>query len=95
MTHPDDPVTQTANSGKTLKRWISPFHARGTGTATFSRAHIRGPLTDRKIEKYRKLGRYSAEYREARREAMSKRHTIKRRGAFVEVEPGRLIYSPL
>lgn len=77
-----------------MTRWTSPFHGN-LRSVNFSRSHISGPLTDRKIEKYRKLGRYTAEYREARRVAMEKKGMLKRMGGFIELEPGRFIYSPL
>lgn len=57
---------------------------------------IRGPLTDRKIEKYRAKGWYSAEFRQARRDKMEKRRIenhVRRVSNFFE-EDGRLIYSP-
>ena len=54
---------------------------------------MRGPLTDRKIAKYQKLGYYSAEFREARKELQARKR--KRKGNFVESEDGRLVYSPL
>jgi hypothetical protein len=39
---------------------------------------VRGRLTDRQIEKYRKSGWYSAAFKAARREAMEKRDAIER-----------------
>jgi len=51
-----------------------------------------GPLTDKKIDKYREQGWYSEEFRQARRERMQGKS--KRSGSFVERD-GRLIYSPL
>jgi hypothetical protein len=48
--------------------------------------HMRGPLTDARIEHYRKLGWYSAEQRQARR--------ARRKGNYV-LDGDRLIYSPL
>lgn len=63
-------------------------HIRPSWNTT--RMLVRGPLTDRKIAKYAKLGWYSAEYREKRRAKMDKRPHKN----FREVE-GRLIYSPV
>lgn len=57
-----------------------------------TRLLIRGRLTDKKIEHYRKRGWYSQAFKEARRELMEKKRS-KRSGAFLEHE-GRLIYSP-
>lgn len=57
---------------------------------------IRGFLTDKKVEHYRKQGYYSEEWRSARRELWARRaEKRKRRGNFLEAEDGRLIYSPL
>lgn len=58
---------------------------------------IRGPLTDRKIEQYRKQGWYSDGFREARRELMKKKNAKKstREGPFIKSEDGRMIYNPL
>lgn len=53
---------------------------------------IRGRLTDKKIEHYRKHGWYSQQFKDARRELMQKKRS-RRSGAFLEHE-GRLIYSP-
>lgn len=56
---------------------------------------VRGPLTDRKIEQYRKMGFYSNEWRTARKEFWKNRETRKRvHSNFVQAEDGRLIYSP-
>jgi len=60
---------------------------------------VRGPLTDRKIEQYRKLGYYSESFREARHDLMEMkkaRRTAReeRDGNFLKVD-GRLVYSPL
>lgn len=57
----------------------------------------RGPLTDRKLAKYEKLGWFSPEFKKARKEAMDKKSFKKEMnracGPFFERE-GRLIYSP-
>ena len=58
-----------------------------------SAGFILGPLTDKKIAKYQKLGYYSAEFKEARKELQARKR--KRKGNFVESEDGRLVYSPL
>jgi hypothetical protein len=68
-----------------------------------SKLALRGPLTDRKIEKYKKAGFYTLEYREARKKAMAKKafaynanqatKTFERKGNFTEIG-GRLIYTP-
>lgn len=52
-----------------------------------------GPLTDRKIEKYRKAGYYSQEFKEARKKLQAMRRG-KREGNFTR-SGERLIYSPL
>lgn len=59
---------------------------------------IRGPLTDKKIDFYRKRGWYDPEFQEARRELMAKKKAkrdAKRDGSFLKMPDGRLIYSPL
>lgn len=57
---------------------------------------IRGELTDRKIDRYIKLGYYTAEYRKARKEYWQKQSERRRRlGNFDQAEDGRLIYNPL
>lgn len=61
---------------------------------------IRGRLSDRKIEQYRKQGFYSSEYRQARKQRMKRkvfREEMNRvsSGNFFEAEDGRLIYSPI
>lgn len=57
---------------------------------------MRGKLTDRKIDKYSKLGWYSDAFKEARRDLMAKKKakSQKRSGSFLE-QDGRMIYSPL
>lgn len=60
---------------------------------------MRGPLTDKQIERYRKMGFYSAEFKQARKELqdMRKRRRDERRrdGNFVKDGEGRMIYAPL
>lgn len=66
------------------------------------KATERGPkLTDRRIERYRKLGYYSAEFREERRKLMEKKAFKTRMDRVGEEEGnfrtgalGQLIYSP-
>lgn len=68
-----------------------PSHIRsGWNISTMLR---RGPLTDKKIEKYRKLGYYSNEFRQARKDLM-KRKQEKREGNFRVEKDGRMIYDP-
>lgn len=55
---------------------------------------VRGPLTDRKIARYIKLGFYSSEFRAARK-VIQARKVRKRSGNLVYAEDGRAIYSPL
>lgn len=55
---------------------------------------MRGPLTDRKIEQYQKRGWYSEAFKQARRERMAKKATMRREGSWVHMEDGRTIYSP-
>lgn len=60
---------------------------------------IRGRiLTDKLIEKYRSLGYYSVEYREARKKLMQRKATTKAfnraSGNFFQGADGRLIYNP-
>lgn len=59
---------------------------------------IKGNLTDKKIENYRKRGFYSSEYRIARKKLMDQksfeRNMNRACGNFFEAEDGRLIYSP-
>lgn len=58
------------------------------------KAIMRGPLTDKRLARYIKLGYYTPEAQLARREWRQKAKT-RRRGDFVEMEDGRLVYSPL
>ncbi len=55
------------------------------------------PLTDRKIDRYEKLGYYSPEYRAARRELQERKAAKRanRQGNFDIASDGRLIYRPL
>lgn len=57
---------------------------------------VRGPLTDKKIEKYREQGWYSPEFRQARREMFARRKEKqeRREGNFLVGENGRLVFSP-
>lgn len=58
-------------------------------------ANPRGkPLTDRRIEFYKKRGFYSAELRQARKE-LQDRKRMKRLGNFITAADGRQVYSPL
>lgn len=59
-----------------------------------------GPLTDKQIEKYRKLGYYSEAFKNARREYMEKKRNknggkAKREGNFLIYNDGRKVYAPL
>ncbi len=58
------------------------------------KAIMRGPLTDKRLDRYTKLGYYTPEARQARSE-WRKKATIRRRGNCIEMEDGRLVYSPL
>lgn len=51
----------------------------------------KGELTDKKINKYQKLGYYSPEYRQARKEFQAKKRA--RSGNFDLID-GRMIYRP-
>jgi hypothetical protein len=65
-----------------------------------TRMLLRGPLTDKQIEKYEKKGWYSPEFKEARRELMAQktsRHNernARRDGNFLLFKDGSKIYSP-
>jgi hypothetical protein len=59
-----------------------------------TRLLIGKPLTDRKIDRYQKLGYYSDELRQRRSEFQAKKR-LKRRGNFIESTSGSLIYNPL
>lgn len=78
---------------KKPKRWTHPNHNKSV-SQSYARAHVRGPLTDKKIAKYAKKGLYSAVVKQARKELAQKVQAA-RQGGFVEVSPGRMIYSPL
>lgn len=70
------------------------FRSRKIDTA------VRGPLTDKLIAKYRKMGYYSSSFRAARRELWkSKLKKISpqenREGNFLISQDGSRIYSPL
>lgn len=56
---------------------------------------MRGPLSDRKIEQYRKRGWYAEDFREARRDLMARKKAkqLKRDGSFLIMD-GRMVYSP-
>lgn len=66
-----------------------------------SRMLMRGPLTDKKIEAYRKQGWYTGAFREARKEMMDRKaakrraYQERRDGNFIVGSDGRLIFSPL
>lgn len=56
-----------------------------------ARLTLRGPLTDRKIERYQRQGWYSAEFKKARRD----RQAVQRReGNWLHTTDGRMVYSP-
>lgn len=77
-------------------RWTHPGHYTA-GSWKPERLMVGSILTDKKIAKYQKLGFYSQEYRDARRDQMIKKGLIrpsKREGSFLEHD-GRMIYSPL
>jgi len=54
----------------------------------------RGKLTDRKIAQYEKLGYYSAEFRQARRDLQERKRKRRREGSFDVTDDGRMIYNP-
>jgi hypothetical protein len=54
----------------------------------------RGKLTNQKIARYEKLGYYSANFRQARRELWSRRAAKRRSGNFDLTDDGRMIYRP-
>ena len=54
----------------------------------------RGKLTDQKIARYEKLGYYSADFRQARRELWNRRAAKRRSGNFDLTDDGRMIYRP-
>lgn len=66
-----------------------------------TRMLVRGPLTDRKIEQYRKQGWYSAEFRAQRATILArKKHQFRniecnRDGNWIIDTEGRMIFSPL
>ena len=51
----------------------------------------RGPLTDKQIDRYAKVGWYSAEFKKARLEIMKAKE--RRDGNFL-LQDGRMIFSP-
>lgn len=69
--------------------------ARYGGGGMWNRAFDAGPLTDRKLAKYEKMGFYNPEAIKARSELRAKRAAQRRHGDnFYKGEDGRLIYSP-
>lgn len=56
---------------------------------------MKGPLTDKQIEKYAAKGYYSEEYRSARRQLIEhkKQKQQEREGNFL-LQEGRMIYAP-
>jgi len=56
---------------------------------------VRGRLSDKKIEQYRKRGFYSAEWQKARKEYWERKEARRRSGNFDQTTDGRLIYNPL
>jgi hypothetical protein len=61
---------------------------------------LKGPLTDRAIDRYQRQGWYSAEMKQARKERQEKKEARraraqKREGAFLVMNDGRKVYSPL
>lgn len=80
-----------------IDSFIAP-QSRLRSTWNESKILLRGKLTDRKIEYYRKRGFYSNEFREMRRDLWMKRKSKRddnRIGNFVKTGDGRLIYSPI
>lgn len=77
--------------------WINPSSRIRSGWKP-ERFIVRKLLTDKQIEKYRRMGFYSAEFKQARKELqdMRKRRRDERRrdGNFVR-DGDRLIFSPL
>lgn len=57
---------------------------------------LKGPLTDRKIQKYQKEGWYSPEMKQKRRERQEKKaaRRARREGNFIVDKMGSAIYSP-
>lgn len=76
---------------KEIMNDFNHHHIRSSWNPT--RLLMRGPLTDKKIEKYAKRGWYSEEFREARRGLMQ-RKALKRDGAFFIRSDGSKVYSP-
>lgn len=58
---------------------------------------LKGRLTDRKIDEYRRRGFYSADFREKRREIQQRKaaRRARREGNFVVDNRGAAIYSPV
>ena len=59
-----------------------------------SRLVMRGPLTDKKIEQYKKQGWYSAELKRKRRELIEQKNAMRREGNWLVTNDGRSVYSP-
>lgn len=91
----DPDVLRAANERHDREHGPVPVAAAGRIMSSWNEAKLtgKGPLTDRKIDSYIKLGRYSAEYRQKRKELMEKKK-LNRKGNFVERD-GRLVYCPL
>lgn len=54
-----------------------------------------GPLTDRRIEEYRKRGYYDPAFREARKEAWARKEARRtRRDGNFDLIDGRMVYRP-
>jgi len=74
--------------------WQNPAHYRIRSAWNPAKLSVRRRLTDKQIEKYQKLGYYSAEIKQARRDLAKLRENKKTRvGNFLHGDGG-LIYSP-
>lgn len=80
---------------ETTPRICMDPHARYGNPNLAQRAILRGPLTDKKLDRYIRMGYYSAAARQARKEWRQRALRVKRQGKFLEMEDGRLVFSPL
>lgn len=66
---------------------------RYSGFNPWNRAQDTGPLTDKRIARYERMGYFTPEAKLARSEARKKKALERRKGNFVETGHG-LIFSP-
>lgn len=93
----DDAYIREANLRHDVERHFVCMDARAPMKSTWRPlfGHMGKLLSDKKIDKYVKLGFYSDEFRAERKAYQAKKAARRRSGNFVQAEDGRFIYSPI